>query len=59
VTVASAFLSMDATGFPTMSLRPMTTAFAPSIGTPVDSRRRKTPAGVHGAKRGVDAREAR
>jgi len=59
VTVASLFLSMAATGLPTMSLLPRTTARVPSIGTPVDSSKRMTPAGVHGANSGSEAREER
>ena len=59
VTVASRLRSMAATGLPTMSLRPRTTALAPAMGTPVESRRRMTPAGVHGVKRGVEALEER
>lgn len=59
VTVASLFLSMDATGLPTMSLRPKTTALVPEMDIPVDSNRRMTAEGVQGAKSGSDAREDR
>lgn len=59
VTVASLFLSMTATGLPTMSLLPRTTARRPSIETPVDSSKRITPVGVHGANKGSEAREER
>lgn len=59
VTVASLFLSMAATGLPTMSLLPNTTARRPSGETPVDSSKRMTPAGVHGANKGSEAREER
>jgi len=57
VTVASLFLSIDATGLPTMSLRPRTTVLDPEMDTPVDCNSRRTAEGVHGAKRGSDARE--
>jgi hypothetical protein len=50
---------MDATGLPTMSLRPRTTAFAPERDTPVDSKSRITAAGVHGVKSGAEALEER
>ena len=59
VTVASLFLSMAATGLPTMSLLPRTTARKPSTETPVDSSKRMTPVGVHGANKGTEAREER
>jgi hypothetical protein len=59
VTVASLERSIAATGLPTMSERPSTTADAPSSDTPVDSSRRRTPAGVHGLKSGLDARDER
>ena len=42
-----------------MSLRPMTTAFAPEMGTPVDSSSLMTPAGVQGLKIGFEEREER
>jgi hypothetical protein len=42
-----------------MSLLPRTTARRPSIETPVDSSKRMTPAGVHGANKGSEAREER
>lgn len=59
VTVESRSLNMNATGLPTMSLRPRTVALEPEIGTPVDSKRRMTAEGVQGANRGSDAREAK
>ena len=58
VTVQLRARSMLATGFPTMSLRPMTTACRPSRLSSALSRRRTTPAGVHGKKCGLAAREA-
>lgn len=57
--MASLFLSMAATGLPTMSLLPRTTARSPWIEIPVDSSRRMTPAGVHGGNKGSEAREER
>src|SRR6266568_505928 len=48
VTVASRCKRSIAIGFPTISLRPMTTAWRPPIGTPERSRISITPAGVHG-----------
>lgn len=59
MTVASLFLNIEVTGFPTISLRPRTTAFDPAICTPVDSKSWITADGVHGAKSGNDAREER
>ena len=52
VTVAWRCSRSAATGFPTMSLRPTTTARAPSIEMPAASRRRITPAGVQGGRVG-------
>lgn len=57
VTVASLARSIAATGFPTMSLRPSTTALVPAIGTPVASNKAMHPDGVHGENKGVEARE--
>ena len=57
VTVAFACRSSSATGLPTMSLRPITTAFAPcelDVGTRRGARR--TPSGVPGTCAGVPAR---
>jgi methylenetetrahydrofolate dehydrogenase (NADP+)/methenyltetrahydrofolate cyclohydrolase len=48
VTVAFACRSSIDAGLPTMSLRPTTTAFAPSSGTSYSSRRAITPTGVAG-----------
>jgi hypothetical protein len=59
VTVASLLRSSEATGLPTMSLRPRTTACNPERLTPVVSKRRMHPAGVQGAKSGSAAREDR
>ena len=42
-----------------MSLRPITTALEPGMGTPVDFKRRMTAEGVHGANKGSDARDER
>ena len=42
-----------------MSLLPRTTARKPSMETPADSSKRMTPAGVHGANKGSEAREER
>ena len=47
VTVAFRCRSSSAIGFPTMSLRPMTTARAPAIATPDRSSSSMMPAGVH------------
>jgi hypothetical protein len=38
-------------GFPTMSLRPITTAWAPAMGMPDRTSSSMTPDGVHGARR--------
>jgi hypothetical protein len=42
-----------------MSLRPITTALEPEMGTPVDFKRRMAAEGVHGANKGWDARDER
>ena len=52
VTVACRCSSRAAIGFPTMSLRPMTTARRPSMGMPDRSSSSTTPDGVPGAKAG-------
>ena len=52
VTVALAFSSSMATGFPTMSLRPTTTAFCPSMGILLRRRTSITPLGVQGTSPG-------
>jgi hypothetical protein len=59
VTVASLLRSMAATGLPTMSDRPSTTAWRPAMGTPVASMSLMTPAGVQGLNRGSEERDAR
>ena len=53
VTVACRWSSIKATGFPTMLLRPTTTARLPAIPTPVDSIILITPRGVQASKIGV------
>src|SRR5262249_25410294 len=52
VTVALPLSSSMATGFPTMSLRPITTALRPSMGIWLRFRISITPAGVHGTSPG-------
>ena len=52
VTVALRCSSIIAIGFPTMSLRPITTARAPAIGIRARSSSSITPHGVHGASAG-------
>ena len=47
VTVALACISRSAMGLPTMSLRPMTVALAPSSAMPLRRRISITPEGVH------------
>ena len=56
VTVACRCRRSSATGLPTMSLRPITTAFAPSSSTPYSSSSASTPSGVPGTCAGVPAR---
>ena len=46
------------TGFPTMLLRPITTAFAPASSTPYSSSSSSTPSGVPGTWAGVPARSS-
>jgi hypothetical protein len=58
VTVALRWRRSSAIGLPTMLLRPMTTARAPSSATPVWSSRRMHPSGVHGTSVGAPARSA-
>ena len=50
VTVAFACISSRAMGFPTMSLRPSTTACAPSMAMPLRRRISITPEGVHATR---------
>ncbi len=52
VTVAFAWSSSSAMGLPTMSLRPITTAFAPSIGMLLRRKISITPAGVQATSSG-------
>ena len=52
VTVACRCRSSSAAGLPTMSLRPITTAFAPSSSTPYSSSSSSTPSGVPGTSAG-------
>src|SRR5437667_282169 len=52
VTVALPLISSIATGLPTISLRPTTTASWPAIGMPLRLRISMIPAGVHGTKPG-------
>lgn len=59
VTVASRFLSMAATGLPTISLRPRTTTRFPAIETPVLSMSVITPEGVQGENKGLEALDER
>ena len=56
VTVADAFSSIIATGLPTISDRPSTTACCPLTGTPLRFRISIIPAGVHGASAARPAR---
>ena len=46
VTVAFAWSRSRAIGFPTIGLRPTTTARAPAVGTRYSASRRITPSGV-------------
>jgi len=50
---------MDATGLPTMSLRPNTTAVVPAMSIPVESSKRMTAEGVQGVNKGSEARDER
>ncbi len=52
VTVASACIRRSAMGFPTMSLRPSTTALRPATSIPLRLSISMIPAGVHGTKHG-------
>lgn len=50
VTVACSHFNSSATGVPTIRLRPKTTTFFPTMGTPVLLMSSTQPAGVHGTK---------